>query len=223
VSDCAVVREQLLDSLYDLLPEWRMDDVSAHLKQCGECRASRERLVEELGDLNEWKVPGPASDTSIDFVRKINVHESGKGEWAGLARRSSGMLMRWRLLPRGAKVVFASASLAAVAVVVLLLATVAGPHPGIAQPESASDVAERIYERGVGLVQSGDAAAGVDALNSALVADPSHVDSRWALSWALVELGETDAAVAEFEKVAELAAGTKRAAEAKQVADRLRQ
>ncbi len=222
MSDCVAVREQLLDSLYDLLPEWQMDDVTTHLKGCAECRASRERLVEEVKELEEWKVPGPASDTSIDFVRKISVHESGKGDWAGLTRRSSGMLMRWRLLPRGAKVVFASVSLAAVAVVAVLLSTMSGPQASVAQPESASDVAQRIYERGVGLVQSGDTGAAVDALNSALAADPNHVESRWALAWALVELGENGAAIAEFDKVVELAAGTKRAAEAEQAIERLR-
>ncbi|HJN15592.1 MAG TPA: tetratricopeptide repeat protein, partial [Armatimonadota bacterium] len=62
----------------------------------------------------------------------------------------------------------------------------------------------------------------VDALNSALAADPNHVESRWALAWALVELGENGAAIAEFDKVVELAAGTKRAAEAEQAIERLR-
>ena len=107
------------------------------------------------------------------------------------------------------------------------MTTMSGPRATVAQGESEATVslpaAQRLYERGVDLREAGQATAAVETLKSAVLADPRHVEARWALADALVESGALPDAIAELEEIVKLVPGTDRAAEATEVILRLRE
>ncbi len=123
---CDEVREKLPDYLYELLPDWQMEEIAAHTRGCSECHEACETAVNEFRTLNQWDVPGPGADTCPEFMRKLRSHQvlalAPQSAAAGLMRRPwssalvriAGMIRRWRAMPTGAKLAVTSVSLAAV-------------------------------------------------------------------------------------------------------------
>lgn len=124
---CDEVREKLPDYLYELLPDWQMEEIAAHTKGCSDCHEACEAAANEYKALDEWDVPGPGTDTCPEFMRKLRSHQAlaiaPQGGAPGLVRRPwsaalvriPGMIRRWRAMPTGAKIAVTSVSLAAVA------------------------------------------------------------------------------------------------------------
>ena len=156
---CEEVREKLPDYAYELLPDWQMQELSAHIGGCEACRLAAEEVAEEFRRLDAWEAPGPQGDTTAEFMRRLRLHEA-----AGLARpggslgvvaprrvgallRLSGLLDRFRAMPTGAKVAVSGVSLAVVAAVVFALVMGAGRRSGVAQ-EPAPRVIEGVPRLG---------------------------------------------------------------------------
>jgi hypothetical protein len=124
---CDEVREKLPDYLYELLPDWQMEEIAAHTKGCSDCHEACEAAANEFKTLDEWDVPGPAADTCPEFMRKLRSHQvlalapqsAAAGlmhrPWSSALVRIAGMVRRWRAMPTGAKIAVTSVSLAAVA------------------------------------------------------------------------------------------------------------
>lgn len=235
MATCDEVRERLPDYLYELLPEWQAEEVSAHVRECAECEGARDELVEELRALEAWETPGPATDTSREFIRKLRVEEStalarrrqalgyGQGRRDTALVPSPNLIRRWQGLPRGARVAVASVSLAAVAALAILLFALPGQHSGVAQVEHPRllEADAAAYQHALKLGRAGKYAEASDALRGVIASRPDHVGAHYALGCTLVELKDQEGAASSFRRVVELAPGTAEATEAQKALERL--
>ncbi len=149
---CDEIREKLPDYLYELLPDWQMEEIAAHTKGCSDCHEACEAAANEFKTLDEWEVPGPGADSCPEFMRKLRHHQAlavapqaavARRPWSSALVRIPGMIRRWRAMPTGAKIAVTSVSLAAVAGLALVLVTLSSRWSGSAQaarPQVIEDV-----------------------------------------------------------------------------------
>ena len=144
---CDEVREKLPDYLYELLPQWQMEEIAAHTKDCPECHEACEAAADDFRALDAWEVPGPGTDTCPEFMRKLRRHQALalapqpappgvlRHPWSSALVRLPGMIRRWRAMPTGAKIAVTSVSLAAVAALAFALVALSSRWSGSAQAQ----------------------------------------------------------------------------------------
>jgi hypothetical protein len=142
---CDEVREKLPDYLYELLPDWQMEEIASHTAGCEACRELAESAAREFRLLDSWEAPGPAGDTTAEFMRRLRLHQTadlarpdpsvsvvGIRRGGGLARLSD-LIERFRAMPTGAKLAVSGVSLAAVVALVFALVALSSRRSGVAQ------------------------------------------------------------------------------------------
>ncbi len=95
------------------------------------------------------------------------------------------------------------------------------PSPAGAAGAGGGANASGLVEEGMDAKRAGNYQVALEKFEAAVAADPSSVDAHWGLAWVAAELGNTDQAVTEFQKVIDLGASQDRAQEAQDALDRL--
>lgn len=206
MTSCDEVREKLADYVYEVLPDWQMEEVGTHLDDCEKCAQACEDMVAEFRLLDQWGVPGPGEDGHARFMRRVHVEARDalvplkghvvavEGETPGRLARRRGLIERWRDLPGGAKVATASVSLLVVAALVLGLVVLPKWQSALAQAPDAQR-----QQKIEALMADGKLEDAVEACRAWIKDDPQATKPHFLLAGVYTKLELWDRAQEELE------------------------